>query len=1623
MAEKGLNPATSRPLEIDVRRPEDRVKPPEPILTPHTGITATYLGLAGANNVDHSYRFTNKQSGAVKNVTLSYDPSRLSGLLGVDLNTEAGLELAATLAPTFRNLQYQDQRGFFDRAISPTLRSIPAFFGGGPWDVMGLLSYVPDPADLAAMGYEAVTGVDPLGRNESRTERGKALRKDVGDFYGTDATRLRFQKNIRAADNYMFDVAGFKPFEATIGTDMTPEARGIWEKMITTGLEFAVSGPVMISGAAVPAKILQESARFTFAKLAKESAKDLGEKALGPKNIRSLIDKANGYVNPLTSAGRRNILGEVGFGGAAGVSTEAALSALGEVDPDAAEWVQATVAIGSGLLAPIAARGAFTTFLQGPVIRLGTKVIVDPLFRPEKAAARYSREAGLGKSPGDRAGVASVARILREAILDGRHVDQAAGLAFTTPELARTESNILRAEIQLKRDRLSQETDPDVQARLGKEIKADESDVGYLNRTANFHESVLQSAAHDSNIASVNRFYQQEAGRLVERREKFFNYIENSFKRSVDDLSFGGRDNGSPQELRLDYTKVKEEGDIPEFEATRRRLVMEGDPKGVEASELTWLDPQTAKRVEVVREDLSSRMEKSFADAQEAAAGRVRKWQDSVQSYLANRGLRSVDDLSVEEKALVGDIVRGIYDDASREFRAFEKAAYRRINGLNDKVVDDIVFPEGSIDPADGSDISGMTVSDWATGRLENLSRTQRFNIKEVPVEIAQLAGSRSVLVQLNRQREEAVAAGRSSAAQSRIPDLEAQRNDVVARKTEAESRLDKQVETDRIDTESLTGSFNEFVQSILAKLDDAQKQVVLEFSTSPIVPWETLTLKEARAMAPVGLEKIFAQVAKQKKAMATLGDGVTSSKAARDLRKEVIDLGKEAQGFQSDIDKITQDFLGAGDDVVIDPTGRLTSQDADGAVVAGGVSANDVKETISNVAEAARRESSTNGRTPRYRNLLQVRETLEQLLSPETFSTLDPSSLAFAREASRVAHRVDDAQGDILGKDRGSAVKVPVEQAATRILPEDTSSLASASNLRVLREATAPLPDFVSIKKGGDGKIITDAEGVPVAVIDEKAIDGSSLFDLPESPFELVRVGEAGTPFEIRIKPDFPASHKSLQVAESILLERLALSFSDGVDAKSLDSFRTRNKEAIQFLENNGRGDVPSLMTDADGLATQLDALKTLRNDKTRRQLTELVNSGLLDLKGLNIEDYVDYIGQRRNRLSQENAFSEVINAEAGRGAELLFDQVISPGNKSPKGSLNEFLSLVRGNRQAEKGLQASIIGELFKRSTTATDPALRGALIKQTGDSAASAFDPTKFRELISNPRIRSLIQEAFPNNSELLPGLEKMAVSAFETSNFTSGGVGGNRIDPQAALSMEAWSNLGRIAGLQFAERVGFINALMAAGAGGRMFGKIGKTITGNKLKDILINAALDPEIAVGLAMETSQSDGFFRSLARAAIDTVTARGLRPGAVTPVLKRGEEELDGEAGRLSLEDDYRLGRPFVYRDNRIRYAKENAPPLEIDVRRPRARPPERYQPGRGPVRGSTLGQTSALGSRLPGQSSQGTLAGLSQLGMPLFAAHGGYVTRDAESGGGRIQESGIMSVKCGPKPRQLVG
>jgi hypothetical protein len=384
------------------------------------------------------------------------------------------------------------------------------------------------------------------------------------------------------------------------------------------------------------------------------------------------------------------------------------------------------------------------------------------------------------------------------------------------------------------------------------------------------------------------------------------------------------------------------------------------------------------------------------------------------------------------------------------------------------------------------------------------------------------------------------------------------------------------------------------------------------------------------------------------------------------------------------------------------------------------------------------------------------------------------------------------------------------------------------------------------------------------------------------------------------------------------------------------------------------------------------------------------------LDLNGFKIDDYLDYIGQRRSRVSDDNAFSEVLGADPGLATDALFRGILDTGNSRPKKDIQEFLSIIRGNKAAERGLQASIIGQIWKRSLTRTD-----ALIRETSDLDMQAFDPARFRELIGNQRVQTIIREAFPDNPDIIPNLEKMALSAFETSNFTQGGKTLAAVDPANAVNLTGWAFLGRISALGAANRTNLVNQLWA-GAAGSQFGKrIGLRVTAGRVKDIMIDAALYPAKGAELGLRVGQqTNGFWATLGQTALDVVTIPPRRPGASLSIIERGTEELE------ELE--------------------------ELDE--PAGPPPRRMAADmklRPPVRSSLLSQASGTGQApaptgppSPVQAPAPTGQDLFGENDPVFGSgfrHGGYVTGGAGSGVGRMEESGIMSVPR--KPRQLVG
>jgi hypothetical protein len=291
--------------------------------------------------------------------------------------------------------------------------------------------------------------------------------------------------------------------------------------------------------------------------------------------------------------------------------------------------------------------------------------------------------------------------------------------------------------------------------------------------------------------------------------------------------------------------------------------------------------------------------------------------------------------------------------------------------------------------------------------------------------------------------------------------------------------------------------------------------------------------------------------------------------------------------------------------------------------------------------------------------------------------------------------------------------------------------------------------------------------------------------------------------------------------------------------------------------------------------------------------------------------------------------------------------------------------------------------------------------------------AFDPARFRELIGNQRVQTIIREAFPDNPAIIPNLEKMALSAFETSNFTQGGKILAAVDPANAVNLTGWAFLGRITALGAANRTNLVNQLWAGAAGSKFGKRIGLKVTAGRVKDIMIDAALYPAKGAELGLRVGQqSNGFWATLGQTALDVVTIPPRRPGASLSIIERGEEELDEPGGMGDRSSVQPAGPP----PRRMGADMKLTPPV------PSSSLSQASGTGQAPA---PTGQQPAAPPRTTGTPKRGP-QGQQLFGPndPVFGPgfrHGGYVTGGAGSGVGRMEESGIMSVPR--KPRQLVG
>ena len=284
-------------------------------------------------------------------------------------------------------------------------------------------------------------------------------------------------------------------------------------------------------------------------------------------------------------------------------------------------------------------------------------------------------------------------------------------------------------------------------------------------------------------------------------------------------------------------------------------------------------------------------------------------------------------------------------------------------------------------------------------------------------------------------------------------------------------------------------------------------------------------------------------------------------------------------------------------------------------------------------------------------------------------------------------------------------------------------------------------------------------------------------------------------------------------------------------------------------------------------------------------------------------------------------------------------------------------------------------------------------------------------------------------------------------------------------------EAAGAVGRAGGQEAFGRIG-INTLAAASMGRKIVTRMQMKLGEEGIAKLLEEALRSPEKAAvlirhfrtlpeyqvpetvkrtaeaitadpGGSAATAAADAKSRLKSGASFVQRYLQGHSRDAIERAARFGLIPAQAEGRRMTLEEDWSAGLPFVYEDNRARYAIENDPQYNPEARvgtqrtlagqAPAAQAPAAQAPAaQAPAAqapAARVGTQRTLAGQAPVQGS--SLASANPLGTALFGAndpvfglgfrHGGYVTGGAGSGVGRMEESGIMSVRR--KPRQLVG
>jgi hypothetical protein len=661
--------------------------------------------------------------------------------------------------------------------------------------------------------------------------------------------------------------------------------------------------------------------------------------------------------------------------------------------------------------------------------------------------------------------------------------------------------------------------------------------------------------------------------------------------------------------------------------------------------------------------------------------------------------------------------------------------------------------------------------------------------------------------------------------------------------------------------------------------------------------------------------------------------------------------------------------------------------------------------QEVQNIISLLKREMEyEQGRSPRNaRKVAAIGGMIDDLqraiTDPENFD-IDIPMWDSARMMT--ALKKDAFEKGAIGRLRGFTTKgepkVELEETLDKLLPSGTAFAATQQvALRELQAALTP----ITTGRNTPFRIRVGEDGTPKPELDRN-FNLEKYAAEPPPPFEMIRHTEGeGRSMGFQVREGTPATESNIRLIRETLWDRFKdFGTGDKFDTGAASKWLDDNKAAINWLrKHTGKDTGFEDLTNAERVVQSINRATADNLDAT---VNEMRSAGAFN-KTFTEEGFKALVRDTAKRESNLISAAQFLDAPDPLTLGPTFlNSYLAPGTTKPTELLNNTLRVLEkgalpdGTNPALEGFKQAVAEAILQKGLTDGSGATRAAghAKRLTGhlETTVKLWDPEELSKLAQDQRFTQLMGELYGKDAPEL--FRKIAEGARLQSLISEAATPG--VQRQDRVSDEWAGNLGRIVG-GFTSKFIPVPALVMTGAGRRYGVSTLAEVRGTAIDRLIVDLLMDPELMAAAIKKypivSPESNIKFW-------DKVKLR-----AHHNFVEKNAERIRrlGQAPGVL----YEIGEPTKYEE-----LDEAAPGPQASARP--TQPPSRRvasAPVGSPIGASILGQTNVVGPPPQGQAStpQGqinpqTMAGLRDLGMPLFANKGG-----------------IVSLPC--KPRQLVG